>query len=62
MWYLFNVVPAVPDDIYAYERDNQTQGSRPGSKILHQEQQAAELDGLGRRHELSGSGGEVELG
>lgn len=57
-----NGVSAVPVDIYAYERDNKTQDSRPDFKILPQERQAAELDGFGRRHELSGSGGEVELG
>jgi hypothetical protein len=57
-----NGVSAVQVDIYAYERDNKTQDSRPDFKTLPQEQQAAELDGWGRQHELSGSGGEVELG
>jgi hypothetical protein len=57
-----NVVPAVPVDIYAYERDNKTQDSRPNFETLPQEQEAAELDGWGRRHELSGSAAEVELG
>jgi hypothetical protein len=57
-----NGVSAVPVDIHAYERDNKTQDSRPDFKTLPQEQQAAELDGSGRHHELSGSGGEVELG
>jgi hypothetical protein len=57
-----NGVSEVPVDIYAHERDNKTQDSRLDLKTLPQEQQAAELDGWGRPHELSGSGGEVELG